>query len=239
MDTTDLTGLDRHSVARFFRRNYLAITVSYFLILFPSIGTAMGMPLINFSLFFEDLFRVQLQDPSEISVYGNEETANAEPEDPSVKSALRPVKNGKKVRPPLSCEGIEILGYEDWKEEFESAKRALDARTGNRVTPEMEWSPFVTWNSPAYATTKTRNTILGNLRSADVSVAVLGHGFDINSVLDQDNKKIAAPALERVLAKPGSWGYLRLYWVQIDKKSVQLTSSTVCDGFNIYNLKVR
>lgn len=235
---TNITGLHKDSVVLFLRQKYLRITVPCFLILFPSIGITLGNPLVNLRMFFVHSFRVQFEEPNQIMQSRNPLTANAKPEDTSAIRSLHPFGNGKEITSSLSCEDIGIFGYEDWREGLESALQARSASTGNTITPDMRWPTFVHWNSPAYATVDFQSSILGNLISADVSIAVIGNEFNIGDVLDQDNRQISALTLERVLSITGM-GYNNLYQSQLSEKSIQLLSTIICDGFNIYNLEVR
>lgn len=214
------------------------IAVLCFSILFPSIGAAMGDPLVNLRMFFVHSFRVQFDEPSEVMQNYDLKFGNAAPEDISEKRALHPVRSDAESSFNLSCEDIEILGYEDWREGFENARQARAASTGNLITSDMRWPNFVGWNSPAYARINVESSILGNLISADVSIAVLGNDFDIDSVLDQTNRRLSDPTLRRVISITGM-GYNTLYQSQLSEKSIQLSSTKNCDGFTIYNLEVR
>ncbi|MEP2781437.1 MAG: hypothetical protein ABJO67_03905 [Pseudoruegeria sp.] len=198
----------------------------------------MGDPLVNLRMFFVHSFRVQFDEPREIMLNYDLKLGNAAPEDTSEKRALHPFRSGTEPKPNLSCEDIEILGYEDWREGFENARQARAASIGNLITSDMRWPNFVGWNSPAYARISVESSILGNLISADVSIAVLGNDFDIDSVLDQTNRRLSDPTLGRVLSITGM-GYDILYQSQLSEKSIQYSSMIKCDGFTIYNLEVR
>ena len=203
----------------------------------PTVAAA-GDPLFNLRWLFETLFRLQFDSPEEIirrSEWGNK---NAPPNDINARRALH-----LKYHPPrrlkhLTCNDIAILGYRDWEVGFKRAKEARAKATDNRITPEMNWPNFVDWDSPAYVVLNIRRTFLGNLKSASLSVAVLGDDFDIGRVLDQNTGKIPKSNLQQLFAVRGR-GFEQLHENGLSDKLITVSKITRCDGFSIFDLDVR
>lgn len=206
-------------------------------ICYPTVGTALGIPLINFDGFIRNAFRVHLDSVSYIEAATDMNRGNTPPDNPEEKRALHLASHHERRPKRLTCEDIEIQGYEDWLEGLNKAKAARAAATDNRWTAEMSWWNFERWNSPAYVLTNTRYTLLGNLRSAVLYVAVLGEDFDIARVLDQDGQTFTQETLNLVFSIRG-WGYDILYENQLSDKAISLQNTTHCAGFVIFELEI-
>jgi hypothetical protein len=204
---------------------------------YPSAGVP-GDALVNLRSFFEHAFRVHFDDPSELGGGHNRKLVPAEPVDTETKRALRPSKSGVYVGPDLSCDDVKLRGYHDWKKRHDIAVRARSEAVDNTLTPEMWLISFFDWNSPAYPVLKVRRTFWGNLKSAKLSVAVLGNDFDIDTVLDQPNEKLSDLTMERVLSI-NRYNYSGLFESQLAEKNIILLSTTRCDEFSIFNLEIK
>ena len=196
----------------------------------------MGIPLINFEGFVQNAFRVHFDSIEEIEGPSRYNAINP-PEHSEEKRALHLASHHARRPKELACEDIEIQGYEDWLAGLNKAKAARAAAKDNRWTAEMSWSNFERWNSPVYVLPDVEATILGNLRSANLFVAVLGEDFDIERVLDQDAKTFTQETLSLVFSIRG-WGYDRLYENQLSDKAISLQNMTRCPGFMIFELEV-
>ena len=205
-------------------------------ICYPAVGTAMGIPLINFDGFIRNAFRVHFDSIEEIEGPSRYNAINP-PEDSLEKRALHLASHHDRRPKKLACEDIEIQGYEDWLAGLNKAKAARAAAKDNRWTAEMSWWSFERWNSPVYVLSDVEATILGNLRSANLLVAVLGEDFDIERVLNQNAKTFTQETLSLVFSIRG-WGYDRLYENQLSDKAISLENTMRCPGFLVFELEV-
>lgn len=200
--------------------------------------SASGNPLINLSSFFEDIFRVQLDGVGIIRRSTIPSLANMPPRDPSARRALH-ITGEKQISPErVSCVDFSIQGYSDWKDLAEKAKDARARRTDNITTPEMRLPNFWDWNSPVHVSLETKTNILGNLKSALVTVATLGHDFEYTDVIDPSSNKFSPVALRMVFGV-GWKRYDSLFKSQLENKDIVVVEITPCTDFSIVKFEVR
>ncbi len=132
---------------------------------------------------------------------------------------------------------MELRGFAQWLEGREGAQEAREAATDNLVTVDTVWPSFWSFNSPALASIDVRRTLFGNLRSASVSVAVLGHDFEISDVLDLETNRLEAGALN-LLSQVRGRNYAGMFQAQMSDMDVTLVSTETCDDFTIYRIEV-
>lgn len=219
------------------KNRYLGVIGMGVLIAWPCFAAAAGDPLINLTRFFEDLFRVQIDGPEIVGRGFDLHSANTPPSNLEERRALHPVQDSEVPTEEFACEGFELKGFSDWRVGFELARKARSQAKGNKITQDMRWPNFWDWNSPVYVSANVNRTLIGNLRSASISVAVLGREFDISEVLNEAEHQIADTALEALFAIRGR-GYEPLYDLHIREKEVFLTSSEQCVDFVIFKLRV-
>lgn len=213
----------------------LVATAVFFV--FVSRGTAMGDPLTNLRWFFTDLFRVQLDNPEVIRRGSDPELANTPPADLNERRALQLIKPTSDRNGPLSCDDIAVMGFSEWQEGFQKSQEARQNADSNHVTPEMNWPTFWNWNSPAFVSLYVQRTLLGNLKSASISVAVVGHSFQVSSVIDQSKNEITGNALNRLFEVRGR-GYQSLFEHQLSGKKFTVTETENCTEFSIFRMEV-
>ncbi|MDX8355535.1 hypothetical protein [Cognatiyoonia sp. IB215182] len=220
---------------RIFYAPLLIIAVIFFVLV--SRGVAMGDPLTNLRWFFTDLFRAQLDNPEMILRGSDPELANTPPADLNERRALHLIESTSGREEPLSCDDVAVMGFREWHEGLQKSQEARQNSDSSHITPEMNWPTFWNWNSPAFVSLDIKRTLLGNLRSASVSVAVVGHSFQISSVIDQSKNKIANNALNRLFEVRGR-GYRSLFEHQLSDKEFIITETENCTEFSIFRMEV-
>lgn len=200
-------------------------------------GTAMGDPLTNLRWFFTDLFRAQLDNPEVIRRGSDPELANTPPDDLYERRALHLIKPTSDHGGLLSCDDLTVMGFREWQEGLQKSQEARQNADSNHITPEMNWPTFWNWNSPAFVSLDVQRTLLGNLKSALLSVAVVGHNFQVSSVIDQSKSEITGNALNRLFEVHGR-GYQSLFEHQLSGKKFTVTETENCAEFSIFRMEV-
>ena len=227
---------------------FVVPVVAAFLMSLASQGKAMGDPQSDLGPFFQNLFRVQIDGSAPIERGAGGIDRNKPPRQPEIKRALRrvpgaPIRNSSKS---LDCDDFVIQGYEEWlmgKKKAPELYREWNAKGQGLPIPGMHWPSFWQWNSPVYAHVKTvrRKFLSLSFRRATVYVAVLSDTVNINTIINQEQKRFKRVALNRVLALNNGYGarYRWLYEGQIYPEEIELISTQDCKSFKIYEFKIK
>lgn len=204
----------------------------------------MGDPLLNRSNFFEDAFRVHLDSPEYISLWGLDPVAYDSPGEGDRQMSLHPTYHYSERPENLSCSDIQYQTYPDWLEGHERAHEARKRRleenpTDNRKRSEELWPSFMRCNPPVHVEGAVRRTLLGNFRSAHFAVAVLGENFDDALVIDP-NTSTLTPKTQELLSQVIGYGYESLLDMQLHEKRITVLNEQRCGmRFSIFDLEVR
>lgn len=223
------------------RHGKTRITSSLFavaLLCAPGMATAMGYPLLNLRLLFEDSVRVHIDDLSLInqrstgSRFGDLSESEVES-----RISIHPTHPEKLSESSETCNDYKLTDYGDWLVGHERAKAARSEATSNLVTSEMKWPGFLLWSSPSFAYLDIQHTFLGNLKSADLVLAVVGNDFDINPVFDLEEKFFTQDTIRKLVSVRG-YGYESMLEYQLKGKKIQLDEKIECDGFQLFIMSV-
>lgn len=199
---------------------------------------ALDDPLPRFKLFISDIFRLQLDGEEVLSRrwdfdYGNEP--------PAERSAQRAVRLSEKFLPGgqgLTCDEVELGGYDDW---LVGARHAAEARRkarNNTVTSDMNWPNFWVWYSPVLVVERNRRSFFQVLRSATFDVAIFGTEDKILQLVDSVSNQVSGETLADVLAfNEGT--YRRLYDSQLADKSFVISDLRNCGNIQTFTLTVQ
>lgn len=221
-----------------------ALLILCLVVSFPSKSSALGDPLTNMGLFFEHIFRVHFDSPISINnAYRMfpDEGIQINKRDLAVKRSETDLSRWR----PLACADIALRSQDGWKAEKDLAIRTTEiwklSKDKNKRPPKEAYIiKYSEWNTPAFAHVyRRRSSLLGNLRKARVSVAVLGEDFDVSLVWDEKTADLTTDTINLVKAVR-SFGYEGLYDVQIGPKEISVIKKLSCpDGFSIFNFAIK
>ena len=214
-----------------------SIFLTVFICQIPTGGAALGEPTGNFRLLMNYMFRTQFDSLQVLREFHGLKSwvAMKLPTDRPALVKMDPFQQS------LTCENVRLKSFDDWPEIFETAVKNYEAGTDERITvhPRM-WTGFVDWYTPALTITKKQLSWRMNIKSAQVTAAVLNDGFDFDRVFHHKGDgelQITNETLQKLTVVHG-WNFRSLLENQLGDKKIRLRDTVFCDGFTIYHIDI-
>lgn len=201
----------------------------------PKPANALGDPLGNFRAFFEYLFRLKNEEPATIFNI----TGRMWPHKKTDLDQIRAIYFSNRLLPPntMNCDNVEVQNYEFWKAGFDNATLQNAQSETKLFASNIYWPKFGDWYSSTLAQAKIKRTFWGNLKSAEVSVAILKDSVSINDIVNQGANRITQSALSKIF-EMREYGVPISYEKQLSDKQIFLREVLNCEQITIFKLDI-
>ncbi|GFE63001.1 hypothetical protein [Litoreibacter roseus] len=211
------------------------LTLLFLLIATVQPATPSGDPLIIFNDFIADYVSFAKTPISEIIERRARQYTDIDTASLTAELALRAVD--RKAETPMenvSCSGFRVVTYDDWYAEVITANAIPEDKIG-RVPLAFRWDTWIA--DVAVRSDLSPGLPSQGLKSADVTVAILGAHTDLKKLFGEDQDRFLDQRLADIFQIP-RMNYRSFYEHNLAELSVSMQGMTQCDGFHIFKMRL-